>query len=336
MNSYKALNKQIYTEEEYSLVPIRYEDRRDILKWRNEQIYHLRQFKLLTEEDQDNYFNNVVSKLFDQVQPDQILFSFLRNGVCIGYGGLVHINWVDKNAEISFVMDTSLEVDEFQKIWQSFLKLLEIVAFQDLSFHKIFTFAFDLRPHLYEVLTITGFFEDSRLREHAFFGGKAIDVLIHSKINQNISLVLANDLDVECTFKWASDKVIRQFSLNQEEISFEGHKKWFLSKLRDPNCLYCILRKGAESVGSIRVDYSEEGNIGVVSYLIGSDFHGMGYGTRILHLMEEMVLIKFETIHLKGLVMKSNHASIRIFNKLGYDLLLDQTEILTFTKTIKR
>ena len=40
MNSYKVLNKQIFISDKYSLVPIRFEDRYNIMKWRNEQIYH--------------------------------------------------------------------------------------------------------------------------------------------------------------------------------------------------------------------------------------------------------------------------------------------------------
>ena len=182
MKHYKALNKQVYTEGIYSLVPVRFEDRMDIMKWRNEQIYHLRQSKPLTAEDQDNYFNNVVSKLFNEDQPDQILFSFLKNGECIGYGGLVHINWVDKNAEISFIMDTRLEVNKFQEMSQSFLKLIEEVAFQNLTLHKIYIYAFDLRPHLYDVLLSQNYFLDAHLNEHCFFNGEFIDVVIHSKI----------------------------------------------------------------------------------------------------------------------------------------------------------
>jgi RimJ/RimL family protein N-acetyltransferase len=84
------------------------------------------------------------------------------------------------------------------------------------------------------------------------------------------------------------------------------------------------------------MDYSEASNVGLVSYLIGSDFHENGYGTKILYMIEELVLTKFEIIHLTGLVMKSNEASVRIFNKLGYDLDLDQNDILTFSKTIQR
>lgn len=181
MKCYKALNKQEFSNGNFSIVPIRYEERFSIMKWRNEQLYHLRQKQPLTVEDQNNYFTNVVSKIFDADQPSQILFSFLEKGLCIGYGGLVNINWTDKNAEISFIMDTDLEKENFQKHWYNFLNLIELVAFEEMKFHKIFVYAFDLRPHLYRALEIAGYNEDARLKEHCLFGNKFIDVLIYSK-----------------------------------------------------------------------------------------------------------------------------------------------------------
>ena len=184
MLAYKLLNNQTFTSGKYSLIPIRFEDRFAIMQWRNEQIYHLRQDKLLTNEDQDHYFENVISNLFEQDQPSQILFSFLENGVCIGYGGLVHINWIDKNAEISFIMNTSLEKKCFQKYWIIYLELIEQLAFEELKLHKIYVYAFDLRPHLYLVLEHSGYFKDAKLKEHCRFQGKFIDVVIHSKINR--------------------------------------------------------------------------------------------------------------------------------------------------------
>lgn len=185
MNSYNILNKQEFTSGNYSLVPIRMEDRFDIMKWRNEQIYHLRQAEPLTEEMQDNYFNNVVSKLFEQEKPTQLLFSYLENGKCIGYGGLVHVNWIDRNAEISFIMDTELEKNEFQRHWSIYLELLEQLAFDELNLHKIYTYAFDLRPHLYNAVETNGFIREATLPEHCFFEGSFIDVVIHSKINKS-------------------------------------------------------------------------------------------------------------------------------------------------------
>ena len=115
MRIYKVLGKKEFKVGEISIIPLRYEDRFMIMKWRNEQIYHLRQAKPLTEVGQENYFNTVVNNLFHQEQPSQLLFSYMKNNVCIGYGGLVHINWVDKNAEISFIMNTELEKNYFKK-----------------------------------------------------------------------------------------------------------------------------------------------------------------------------------------------------------------------------
>jgi len=182
MNSYKALNKQTFTSGNYSIVPLRMEDRYAIMKWRNEQIYHLRQHKPLTTKDQNKYFETTVDGLFNTDQPDQILFSYLENDKCIGYGGLVRINWIDKNAEISFIMNTDLEKENFQKNGGIFLNLIEQVAFTDLKLHKISTYAFDLRPYLYDLFLESGFKEEARLKEHCYFEGKYIDVVIHSKI----------------------------------------------------------------------------------------------------------------------------------------------------------
>lgn len=151
------------------------------MKWRNEQIYHLRQHKPLTKNAQNSYFKSVISKLFSLKHPDQLLFSYLHKGKCIGYGGLVHINWIDKNAEISFIMDTILDKTEFDIHWTIFLELIEQVAFEELNFHKIFVFAFDVRPHLYLVLQKNGYLMDATLKQHCFVNGTFKDVLIYSK-----------------------------------------------------------------------------------------------------------------------------------------------------------
>lgn len=180
-STYACLKRQVYSKNEYSIIPIRFEDRYNILKWRNEQIYHLRQNKPLKEKDQDEYFENVIANLFDKEEPSQILFSFLEGEKCIGYGGLVHINWIDKNAELSFLMDTSLETSNFETYWFCFLNLIEQVAFEELEFHKISTYALDLRPKLYPVLENSGFEKEALLKKHCLFNSEYVDVVIHSK-----------------------------------------------------------------------------------------------------------------------------------------------------------
>ena len=185
MRAYKALNQQVFTSGDYKLVPIRHEDRYAIMQWRNEQIYHLRQAEALTTEKQDWYFENVVAQLFDQELPDQILFSFLYEEECIGYGGLVHINWLDKNAEISFVMNTAYENSHFLLYWVKFLEILDEVAFNNLKLHKLYTYAFDLRPHMYVCFERAGYSQEARLKDHVNIDDSFVDVVIHGKILSN-------------------------------------------------------------------------------------------------------------------------------------------------------
>jgi RimJ/RimL family protein N-acetyltransferase len=182
MRSYKVLNKNVFQQNEFSIVPIRDKDKFDIMNWRNDQIFHLRQKEKLSKNSQEKYFKETVSNLFKINFPSQILFSFLKNDVCVGYGGLVHINWEDKNAEISFLMNTELEKYFFNQYWTIFLKLIENVAFDNLNFYKIFIYAFDLRKNLYVVLKQNNYEKEAELKGHHFHENKFIDVLIYSKI----------------------------------------------------------------------------------------------------------------------------------------------------------
>jgi RimJ/RimL family protein N-acetyltransferase len=181
---YTCLTKNKFLVGDYKIVPIRFEDRLDIMKWRNEQLFHLRQTEVLTEKSQDNYFKKAVASLFEQQNPNQVLFSYFKNEIFIGYGGLVHINWIDKNAEISFVLNTELEKEQFEYHWLNYLKLIDQLAFEELQFHKVFVYAFDLRPHLYQAIEKGGFTKEAVLKEHCFYDNKFIDVVIHSKIRK--------------------------------------------------------------------------------------------------------------------------------------------------------
>ena len=76
-------------------------------------------------------------------------------------------------------MDTKLEKESFEKIWLIYLNLIEQVAFNNLKFTKIYTYAFDLRANLFKVLEISGFKLDNSLKNiQRSEKGK---VVIHSK-----------------------------------------------------------------------------------------------------------------------------------------------------------
>ena len=261
MPKYICLQQQEQHLGDYSIVPLRYEDRFSIMKWRNEQIYHLRQARPLTEDDQQRYFDNVVSKLYDNPKPDQILFSYLERGVCIGYGGLVHINWIDRNAEISFIMDTELEKEHFAEHWSNYLSMLKELSFTDLNLHKIYTYAFDLRPHLYTMLEKNGFVREATLKEHCFFEGKYKDVVIHSFINDRYDIINYTDCTREQNMEilnLRNQDDVRKWMVNSEIIPEENHFKFVESLKDNPNRLYFAIYKEGLLVGTYNLTKEEE------------------------------------------------------------------------------
>lgn len=182
---YKVLNnKNLLSNKDFTLLPVRFEDRIDIMNWRNDQIYHLRQNEILTRDIQDKYFKNVIRPLFKKKTPDQIIFSLLKENKLIAYGGLVHINWINSRAEISFVMETGLEKKYFKNFWTIFLGFIEKIAFENLDLNKIYVYAFDLRPKLYDVLKKKQFKNEARLKDHVFINREFKDVVIYSKFNE--------------------------------------------------------------------------------------------------------------------------------------------------------
>ena len=176
------LKFQEYEFHDFSLVPIRFEDRYDIMKWRNDQIDLLRQKEVLTIEEQDFYFKNVVAPLFENNQPSQLLFSLIQNNELIGYGGLVHIDWENKNAEISFLLDNKLNDESFYSIcFNVFLVLIEKIA-KEIKLHKIFTYGYDIAEYRFEPLIQQKYMLEAHMRNHVLVKDNLVDVKIYSKL----------------------------------------------------------------------------------------------------------------------------------------------------------
>ena len=279
----------------------------------------MRQAHPLTEDDQQRYFDNVVSKLYDNPNPDQILFSYLENGSCIGYGGLVHINWIDRNAEISFIMDTRLEAEHFAEHWNNYLTMLKSVAFDDLDLHKIYTYAFDLRPHLYTMLEANGFTREATLKEHCFFNGAYKDVVIHSLWND-----LYDVIDyVDCTHEQQREILalrnrddVRVWMVNPEVIAEENHFK-FVENLRgDANRLYLAVYKNSNLLGTYNLTNEGDG-IWERGIIANPSYQGSGQTEK----WERQILGSLSRYDIKTVTAKvkqDNLRSIKYHEKLGY------------------
>ena len=318
MPKYICLQHQEQHLGDYSIVPLRYEDRFSIMKWRNEQIYHLRQARPLTEDDQQRYFDNVVSKLYDNPKPDQILFSYLEKGVCIGYGGLVHINWIDRNGEISFIMDTQLESEHFAEHWSNYLTMLKAVAFDDLGLHKIYTYAFDLRPHLYTMLEANGYKREATLKEHCLFNGEYKDVVLHSLWNDRYEVINY----VDCTREQNLDILalrnrddVRSWMVNPEVISEENHFKFVESLKGNPDRLYYAIYKNGMLVGTYNLTNEGDG-VWERGIIANPSTQGTGQTEKWERQILSSLPLDIKAVSAK--VKQDNLRSIKYHEKLGY------------------
>ncbi len=187
LSTYSCLNKQIFKIGRYTIVPLRENDILDIMEWRNQQMVLLRQKKLLTVENQQCYYSNFVVPTFTETHPEQILFSYLLGNNCIGYGGLVHLNWPDKRGEVSFLESPDRTVDKkvYRKDFSNFLTLIKEVAFNDIGLHRLFTETFDVRDFHVSILEQNNFVLEGRLQDHVIIGQEHIDSLIHGCLNRN-------------------------------------------------------------------------------------------------------------------------------------------------------
>lgn len=154
-------------QDGFTLRPLRWEDREPIRRWRNAQIDVLRQASPLSEVDQDRYFSQIVRPQLQMENPPQILWALEADGQLIGYGGLVHIQWADLRAEVSFMTDPArLDPATFDADWRRYLRMVIHLAREGLAFHKLTTETYEIRGELIELLESEGFVREGVHPEH--------------------------------------------------------------------------------------------------------------------------------------------------------------------------
>ena len=156
-----------------------------IRRWRNAQIDVLRQPEPITPEAQQRYFEQMVWPDKQAENPRNILLIYLREGQPIGYGGLVHIAWEHKRAELSFLLDPRHErrSDRRADLFNRFLHLMKRLAFEDLRLNRLYTETFATRRQHMETLEQAGFRREGCLRQHVRLDGQAIDSIMHGFIS---------------------------------------------------------------------------------------------------------------------------------------------------------
>jgi RimJ/RimL family protein N-acetyltransferase len=179
--AYIVMPKPRLQDRELTLRAVQPADIEAIRQWRNEQMDVLRQSSLITPEAQQRYFAEYIWPSKASLQPPQILLAIDRHDQLIGYGGLVHIAWAYRRAEISFLLDPKLEHDTplLTEYFTRFLRLLQTLAFEDLSLQRLTSETYAHRTRHIQALEAAGHRLEGRLESHVLVEGKPCDALVH-------------------------------------------------------------------------------------------------------------------------------------------------------------
>lgn len=156
----------------------------NIRQWRNQQMAVLRQSAPISMEQQKAYYASNIWPDTASPQPGNILLIYEENNIPIGYGGLVHIAWRHRRAELSFLLDTEKTNNNllYKEYFFNFIKLVLTMSFEDLGMHRVFTETYANREDHISVLEEAGFHREGILQDHVLIDDRFVDSIIHGYI----------------------------------------------------------------------------------------------------------------------------------------------------------
>lgn len=151
---------------------------------RNDPILYVnfRQWKLLTEKDQENWYESLHQGQF----PQTIMFavdSHTEYRILIGCVGLTSIDYKNGNAEISIYVDARHQGNGHGK---AILEFITNYAFEELRLHKVYAEIFAFNERSMAIFKTNGFVVSGKLTDNIWRNGKYHDSYILEKINVKI------------------------------------------------------------------------------------------------------------------------------------------------------
>jgi RimJ/RimL family protein N-acetyltransferase len=191
MKRYVCLPRDRIERGPYAVAAVQPDHIEAIREWRNAQIDALRQTAPLTVEQQERYYATHIWPDMERPCPANVLVSYFLESRPIGYGGLVHISWENRRAELSFLLspERALDLESADVDFANFLAFMKELAFDDLRFHRLCTETFAFRARHLAVLLECGFCMEGVMRDHVIVGGKPMDSIIHGCLSTDAETV---------------------------------------------------------------------------------------------------------------------------------------------------
>ena len=142
--------------------------------------------------------------------------------------------------------------------------------------------------------------------------------------------------DMQMLYDWANSDLVRNVSVNNKKFSWEKHQSWFEKYLTDSSVKILIAVDSADSpLGQIRFNQIDELNAEVDVHT-RPDLTGLGIGTKIIRQGTENYFKTSKVLFIHALVLKSNIASIKAFQKANYhyqsEVSIDNKNLIKLTR----
>lgn len=139
-----------------------------------------------------------------------------------------------------------------------------------------------------------------------------------------LQLRLAQPEDCRLVWQWSNDPVVRAASFSPELIPWEQHTVWFDRKVNAPTSVfYIVMDEAMEPMGQVRFEL--EGDEATISVSLGSRHRGKGYGSAAIQLASAALFEEAEVHVVHAYIKQENQASIRAFEKAGFEFYQDTT-----------
>ena len=166
-----------------SLRAVEEEDLKRLQEWRNNAKFrrHFREHRELNMRQQQVWFEEKVVK-----DDSTLMFSVRRNedDELMGCCGLVYINWVHRNADLSLYIGWEDVYIDTQGYADESVNLLLDYGFRVLGLHKIWTELYEFDEKKKKLFDRFGFRQDGVLRQNYWSDGKWWDSIILSILAQ--------------------------------------------------------------------------------------------------------------------------------------------------------
>ena len=128
--------------------------------------------------------------------------------------------------------------------------------------------------------------------------------------------------DIDLIFKWRNEEKIREFSLNQSEISYSEHTKWFNNfLLYSEKNISLIFSLNNKEFGLVR--FNNLSDYTLLNYMICTAYQGKKLSYIMLQKAINFILKEWQINKIKAEVLLKNNLSSKILKKMNF---IEQTQ----------